>query len=145
VHILRIIDKYHLVQRITRYPLLIRQILNYTQHGPDRKRIEMSLESSEILLEAINESIREQEGQERLKELSKNLWVGNGQLLDLSAPTRFMGTRKLIKEGIVSKSKSRRRIRMVLCSDIVILVEETTGAIYRMVGDLYMEVVNKND
>lgn len=119
------------MQRITRYPLLIRQILQYTQHGHDRELIQKALLAAESILEAINESIRDQEGNDRLKELSKTLWVGNGQL-DLTAPTRFMGPRRLIKEGIVTKAKSRRRIRVVLCSDIVVLVEEATGAVYRI-------------
>jgi hypothetical protein len=120
------------VQRITRYPLLIRQILQYTQHGDDRALIETALLAAESVLEAINESIRDQEGNDRLRELSKSLWVGNGQL-DLTAPTRFMGPRKLLKEGVVIKSNSKRRIRAVLCSDILVLVEESTGAVYRIV------------
>jgi actin cytoskeleton-regulatory complex protein PAN1 len=120
------------VQRITRYPLLIRQILQYTQHGNDRVLIETALLAAESVLEAINESIRDQEGNDRLRELSKTLWVGNGQL-DLTAPTRFMGPRKLLKEGMVIKSSSKRRIRAVLCSDILVLVEESTGAVYRIV------------
>lgn len=124
------------VQRITRYPLLIRQILHYTQHGNDRVLIETSLLAAEATLEAINESIRDQEGSDRLKELSTRLWVGNGQL-DLTAPTRFMGPRKLIKEGLVMKSNSKRRLRAVLCSDILVLVEESTGAIYRIVSSSF--------
>jgi actin cytoskeleton-regulatory complex protein PAN1 len=120
------------VQRITRYPLLIRQILQYTQHGNDRVLIETALLAAESVLEAINESIRDQEGNDRLRELSKTLWVGNGRL-DLTAPTRFMGPRKLLKEGVVIKSNSKRRIRAVLCSDILVLVEESTGAVYRIV------------
>ncbi|KAG8868591.1 hypothetical protein FRC20_003109 [Serendipita sp. 405] len=119
------------MQRITRYPLLIRQILQYTQHGEDRVMIERSLLAAEAILETINESIRDQEGQERLKELSNNLWVGNGKL-DLTAPTRFMGPRRLLKEGTVAKTKSRRKIRMVLCSDILVLVDETSGSVYKM-------------
>jgi hypothetical protein len=123
------------VQRITRYPLLIRQILNYTQHGQDREKIDGALQAAEIILEAINESIREQEGYDRLKELSKGLWVGEGQL-DLTAPTRFMGPRRLLKEGPITKAKSKKRLRAVLCSDILVLVEESTGTVYRMVSQL---------
>lgn len=117
------------MQRLTRYPLLIRQILNYTDPSGDRDKIENSLITAETILEAINESIREQEGQERLAELSKGLWVGQGHL-DLTAPTRFMGPRRLLKEGSLVKTKSGRRLRAVLCTDILILVEEATKAVY---------------
>jgi hypothetical protein len=118
------------MQRLTRYPLLIRQILNYTEPSVDREKIESSLIAAETILEAINESIREQEGQERLAELSKELWVGQGHL-DLTAPTRFMGPRRLLKEGVLIKAKSGRRLRAVLCTDIFILVEEATKTVYR--------------
>jgi hypothetical protein len=121
------------VQRITRYPLLIRQIMQYTQHGQDRIQIEAALVSAESILEAINESIRDQEGQDRLRELSKRLWVGHGQL-DLTAPTKCMGPRRLIKEGVLIKAKSKRRLRVVLCSDILVSVEESTSAIYKIVS-----------
>ena len=117
------------MQRLTRYPLLIRQILNYTEPSPDRDKIENSLIAAEVILAAINESIREQEGQERLAELSKELWLGQGHL-DLTAPTRFMGPRRLLKEGLLVKARSRRRLRAVLCTDILILVEEATKIVY---------------
>ena len=117
------------MQRLTRYPLLIRQILNYTEPSSDRDKIENSLIAAEVILAAINESIREQEGQERLAELSKELWLGQGHL-DLTAPTRFMGPRRLLKEGLLVKARSRRRLRAVLCTDILILVEEATKTVY---------------
>ena len=66
------------VQRITRYPLLIRQVLHYTQNDSDRALIEDALKSVERVLNHINEAIREQEGRARLEAVSKNLYVGQG-------------------------------------------------------------------
>jgi len=119
------------MQRITRYPLLIRQILHYTEATEDRKQIEHALEIAEKVLDHINETIREQEGRERLKAISKDLWVGQGRL-DLTAPTRHMGARKLLKEGLLMKAKSGRKLRAFLCSDILVLTEETAKSLYRM-------------
>ncbi|KAI0933423.1 hypothetical protein AcV5_005570 [Taiwanofungus camphoratus] len=119
------------MQRITRYPLLIRQILHYTEISEDRKQIERALEIAEKVLEHINETIREQEGRERLRTISKDLWVGQGRL-DLTAPTRHMGQRKLLKEGLLMKAKSGRKLRGFLCSDILVLTEETAKSLYRM-------------
>jgi hypothetical protein len=39
-----------------------------------------SLHLSEKILENINETIREQEGKERLRELSQHLWIGHGYI-----------------------------------------------------------------
>jgi hypothetical protein len=52
--------------------------------------------------------------------------------LDLTAPTAYQGPRTLIKEGPVTKSKSGRKLTMVLCNDIIVLVESRN--LYRMVS-----------
>ncbi|KAL6308638.1 hypothetical protein BKA93DRAFT_822360 [Sparassis latifolia] len=119
------------MQRITRYPLLIKQIVHYTEPSRDRNQLERAVRIAEGVLGQINETIREQEGRERLKTISKDLWIGQGRL-DLTAPTRHMGARKLLKEGQLSKAKSGRKLRAFLCSDILVLTEETAKTLYRM-------------
>jgi hypothetical protein len=57
---------------------LIPQILQYTDVPQDRSSIEQALLIAESILGHINESIREQEGRERLKTISQDLWVGQG-------------------------------------------------------------------
>ncbi|EKM56122.1 uncharacterized protein PHACADRAFT_209619 [Phanerochaete carnosa HHB-10118-sp] len=118
------------MQRITRYPLLIKQILQYSEASDERKRIQASLDIAEKLLSHINETIREQEGRERLRQISRNLWIGEGRL-DLTAPTRTMGPRKLLREGLLMKAKSGRRLRGFLCSDILVLTDEGAKSLYR--------------
>lgn len=54
--------------------------------------------------------------------------------LDLTAPTRHMGERRLIKEGPLSKTKSGKKLRAFLCSDILVLTDEQAKSLYRMVG-----------
>jgi len=66
------------VQRITRYPLLIKQILQYTEPDQERELTEYALHTAERILNTINEAIREQEGRDRLKTLSQDLWIGQG-------------------------------------------------------------------
>ncbi|KAJ3522358.1 hypothetical protein NMY22_g11925 [Coprinellus aureogranulatus] len=125
------------MQRITRYPLLIKQIAHYTAasesvDAAERNDITKALDQSEKLLGSINESIRDQEGEEVLKQLSAGgLWIGQGRL-DLTAPTRYMGPRKLLKQGVVFKAKSGRKLRAYLCSDILVLTDETGRNLYRM-------------
>lgn len=54
--------------------------------------------------------------------------------LDLTAPTRHMGPRKLVKQGTVLKAKSGRKLRAYLCSDILVLTDESGRSLYRMVS-----------
>ena len=52
--------------------------MHHTEESQDREDLELSLGVAESLLGHINESIREQEGRERLKTISQDLWVGQG-------------------------------------------------------------------
>lgn len=85
--------------------------------------------------------------------ISQDLWIGQGLVyyvystsvllltegvffsrLDLSAPTRNMGHRKLLKEAVLWKSKSGRKLRAFLCTDILVLTDEGAKTLYRMVS-----------
>ncbi|KAF7359085.1 Actin cytoskeleton-regulatory complex protein [Mycena sanguinolenta] len=119
------------MQRVTRYPLLLKQILHYTEPGEEHKAIQKSVTISEKILDHINESIRDQEGRETLKRISQNLWIGQGRL-DLTAPTRHMGMRRLLREGPLVKSKSGKKLHAFLCSDIMVLTDGNMKTLYRM-------------
>jgi Pleckstrin homology domain len=64
--------------------------------------------------------------------------------LDLTAPTRNMGPRRLIREGVVTKAKSGRKLRIFLCNDILVLTDENAKALYKMVRSaaIYVNVLN---
>jgi hypothetical protein len=93
------------MQRITRYPLLLKQIHTYTEPGEDRQKLEfvisfgdllvdtcllilvvciplgrMAISEAERVLNRINEQIRARESFDRLAALSQDLWVGSGRL-----------------------------------------------------------------
>jgi actin cytoskeleton-regulatory complex protein PAN1 len=51
-----------------------------------------------------------------------------------------MGPRRLLKEGLLLKAKSGRRLRGFLCSDIMVLTDEAGKTLYRMVC-FYLDVL----
>jgi len=119
------------MQRITRYPLLIKQILHYTRPDQDASQITHSLQTAESLLGAINEHIREQEGMKRLEGLANRLWIEGQGFLQLTAPTRHMGARILLKEGPIVKPKKNKKLRLFLCNDLVFLTDSGASSLYR--------------
>lgn len=142
------------MQRLTKYPLLIRQIMRYTDPSSspsgaidppasssstswgdiaERQSISSALQAAEKILEDVNETIRDREGRERLEEISRTLWIGQGRL-DLTAPTRYLGPRKLVKEGVLNKAKSGRKLRALLCNDVLVLVDEAEKGLYHVVS-----------
>lgn len=66
------------MQRITRYPLLIGQIIRYTdQDHADYSPLKKAQRSAEAILNTTNEAIRSRENKERLKVISETLFIGN--------------------------------------------------------------------
>lgn len=115
------------MQRLTRYPLLISQILRYTNEDVDPiewKNLHSSMITSQRLLDTVNEAIRARESNEKLALISKNLSSKGDFSLDLTKPTRWMGPRTIIKEEVLFKQKSGRKIEVVLCSDLLLLLVE---------------------
>ncbi|KIJ05275.1 hypothetical protein PAXINDRAFT_103843 [Paxillus involutus ATCC 200175] len=106
-------------------------MLSFSSDIAERQAITSALHTAEKIADEVNEAIRDQEGRERLHEISQELWIGQGRL-DLTAPTRHLGARKLLKEGVLSKAKSGRRLRAVLCSDILVLMDEGEKGLYRV-------------
>ncbi|KAI6004656.1 Dbl homology domain-containing protein [Pisolithus albus] len=141
------------MQRLTRYPLLIRQILQYTDPptpSPDlsmaprltlslptehaeRESIVNSLTCAARILEEVNETIRDREGRERLGEVSEELRIGKDRL-------DHLGPRRLLKEGVPAKAKSGRKLRVLLCSDILLLLNESeSGGLYRVASSQHYD------
>lgn len=44
-----------------------------------------------------------------------------------------MGPRRLVKEGVLVKAKSGRRLHAVLCNDVLVLMDAAAQSLYRMV------------
>lgn len=66
------------LQRITRYPLLIKKILEYTDEDHiDHLLLSEALVSAESFLDRINESIRSGEDKQKLSEIQRKLPAGD--------------------------------------------------------------------
>jgi hypothetical protein len=62
------------MQRITRYPLLIKQILHYTEKSSvDSQELVECLSMAESLLKRANEAAREQDSNARMSELQNQI------------------------------------------------------------------------
>ncbi|KAF9205502.1 actin organization and endocytosis protein [Haplosporangium sp. Z 27] len=111
------------LQRITRYPLLIKKILEYTDEDHiDHLLLTEALVSAEQFLDRINESIRNGENKQRLEEIQRKLPAGEiSEGLILTAETKYLGQRQLLQEGNLRKAKSGRKLYMYLCNDLILI------------------------
>ncbi|XP_014294343.1 FYVE, RhoGEF and PH domain-containing protein 3 [Halyomorpha halys] len=114
------------IQRIPRYRLLLKELLNYTpKTHAHHSSIRDAIREVEKATEHINALVSDQENMERIIELQKSFVSGD--------PILICPGRKLIKEGslmkISKKGKRPRQIYLILMSDVIVCCK-MTGALF---------------
>ncbi|XP_017282797.1 intersectin-2a isoform X1 [Kryptolebias marmoratus] len=111
------------MQRITRYPLLIKNILEHTAEGhADREPLRVALERAEELCLQVNEGVREKENSDRLEWIQNHIQCeGPIEHLIFNSLTNCLGPRKLLHSGRLCKSKSSRELWAFLFNDFLLL------------------------
>jgi hypothetical protein len=106
--------------------------------------LKLALRSAHQVLNRTNEQIRRQEVQEKLAYLSDNIVFVDDQSirLDLTAQTRFVGTRDILKEGLLVKgynhrrSSKRKELHAYLFNDLLLFTTRSVGLKERLSGRL---------
>ncbi|KPP71509.1 hypothetical protein Z043_109570 [Scleropages formosus] len=110
------------MQRITRYPLIIKNILESTpETHTDRGHLQEALEKAEELCLQVNEGVREKENSDRLEWIQNHLQCdGIIENLTFNSLTNCLGPRKLLHSGKLYKSKSNKELHAFLFSDFLL-------------------------
>uniref|UniRef100_A0A3Q3X4R2 Uncharacterized protein n=1 Tax=Mola mola TaxID=94237 RepID=A0A3Q3X4R2_MOLML len=111
------------MQRITKYPLLIKNILEHTPEGhADRSALRAALEQAEELCSQVNEGVREKENSDRLEWIQSHIQCeGPIEHLVFNSLTNCLGPRKLLHSGRLHKTKSSRELWAFLFNDFLLL------------------------
>ena len=118
------------MQRITKYPLLIKQILKYTPADhPDYQNVKDAFEKAEELCVQVNEGVREKENSERLEWMQANVKCepqsADGDLssesIVFNSLTNNLGPRKFMHAGSLVKVKSGKELVGFLFNDFLLL------------------------
>ncbi|ODM95301.1 Intersectin-2 [Orchesella cincta] len=113
------------MQRITKYPLLIKKIMEYTpEHHSDRQNLEEALAKAEELCAQVNEGVREKENSDRLEFLQTHCdCAGLEERLIFNSLTNALGPRKYIHHGVLKKTKSGKELVGFLFNDFLLLAQ----------------------
>nr|XP_012216614.1 PREDICTED: intersectin-1 isoform X3 [Linepithema humile] len=113
------------MQRITKYPLIIGKILEYTPiDHPDRQYLQEALAKSEEFCTQVNEGVREKENSDRLEWLQTHVVCdGLEEQLVFNSLTNSLGPRKLLHYGILHKAKSGKELVGFLTNDFLLFVQ----------------------
>uniref|UniRef100_A0AAY4AC89 Intersectin 2b n=1 Tax=Denticeps clupeoides TaxID=299321 RepID=A0AAY4AC89_9TELE len=111
------------MQRITRYPLHIKNILENTPDThTDYTQLLEALEKAEELCSQVNEGVREKENSDRLEWIQNHVQLeGVTENLVFNSLTNCLGPRKLLHSGKVYKTKSNKELYAFLFNDFLLL------------------------
>ncbi|KAJ8353340.1 hypothetical protein SKAU_G00209070 [Synaphobranchus kaupii] len=112
------------MQRITRYPLIIKNILESTPETHlDHIQLQGALERAEKLCSQVNEGVRQKENVDRLEWLQSHVQCdGVIENLVFNSLTNCLGPRKLLHSGKVhNKSKGNKELFVFLFNDFLLL------------------------
>ncbi|XP_023662682.2 intersectin-2-like isoform X2 [Paramormyrops kingsleyae] len=113
------------MQRITRYPLIIKNILENTpENHLDHGHLREALDRAEELCLQVNEGVREKENSDRLEWIQSHVQCeGITENLIFNSLTNCLGPRKLLHSGKVYKTKSNKELYAFLFNDFLLLTQ----------------------
>uniref|UniRef100_A0A8C8VLY0 Intersectin 2 n=1 Tax=Pelusios castaneus TaxID=367368 RepID=A0A8C8VLY0_9SAUR len=114
------------MQRITRYPLLIKTLSHtndfFIKNHPDHSNLKLALERAEELCSQVNEGVREKENSERLEWIQSHVQCeGLAEQPIFNSLTNCLGPRKLLHSGKLYKTKSNKELYGFLFNDFLLL------------------------
>ncbi|XP_061140359.1 intersectin-1 isoform X5 [Syngnathus typhle] len=115
------------MQRVTRYPLIIKNILENTPEShPDHSHLKAALEKAEELCSQVNEGVREKENSDRLEWIQTHVQCeGLSEQLVFNSVTNCLGPRKFLHSGKLFKAKSSKELYGFLFNDFLLLTQVT--------------------
>ncbi|XP_077540159.1 dynamin associated protein 160 isoform X4 [Haemaphysalis longicornis] len=113
------------MQRMTKYPLMIKKIREYTDAShPDRGYLDSALEKAEQLCSQINEAVKERENADQLEWAQAHVQCnGISERLVFNSPTNILGSRKFLHSGSLTKVKSGKELVGFLFNDFLLLTQ----------------------
>ncbi|XP_034145764.1 intersectin-1 isoform X4 [Esox lucius] len=113
------------MQRVTRYPLIIKNILENTPEAhPDHSHLKQALEKAEELCSQVNEGVREKENSDRLEWIQTHVQCeGLSEQLVFNSVTNCLGPRKFLHSGKLYKAKSNKELYGFLFNDFLLLTQ----------------------
>ncbi|XP_059468305.1 intersectin-2 isoform X3 [Neocloeon triangulifer] len=115
------------MQRITKYPLIIKKILENTPDDhPDYQNLQDALANAEEFCVLVNEGVREREDSDRLEWLQKHIQCDHlEEPLTFNSLTNLLGPRRFVHHGVLKKVNSGRELVGFLLNDFLLLASPT--------------------
>ncbi|KAM8835325.1 rho guanine nucleotide exchange factor 12 isoform 1-T1 [Synchiropus picturatus] len=119
------------MQRFTKYPLLLENIAKYSDDGEEKEKVKKALECCKKILNNVNQAVKEAEIRQKLEDYQKRLDISslkqseNPLILELK--NLDLRTRRLVHEGPLTwKVNKDKTIELytILLEDVLVLLQK---------------------
>ncbi|KAJ1555279.1 Intersectin-2, partial [Nowakowskiella sp. JEL0078] len=113
------------MQRITRYSLLLKQILHYTPKShPDYSDVIKTIQLAEKSAEKVNLAAKDRDNENKLETIANIIDLDSNECkINLLSKTRILGKREFVMDGPLLKGKSGRKLHGFLFNDVLLFTE----------------------
>ncbi|KAJ3106795.1 hypothetical protein HK100_003680, partial [Physocladia obscura] len=120
------------MQRITRYIILLKQILHYTP--PEHQEYESILRAVDMadrVAERVNVAVMAVESRDKLEAIEAQVDFAGSDFMrvDITGPSTYGGPRGYLFESALSKSKSGKKLYGYMLSDMILLVQPQSSGL----------------
>eukprot|EP00727_Mastigamoeba_balamuthi_P003773 m51a1_g13393 hypothetical protein (351) ;mRNA; f:450-2032 len=105
------------VQRVLKYPLLLAEIIKYTDDGPERNELEKARARIASVCDGINSWKRDFDSRMRLVDFQRHLITRSGRQASVLTPTRRVVREAVLRERM---EQGTREVHYVLCTDVLL-------------------------
>ncbi|XP_026082118.1 rho guanine nucleotide exchange factor 12-like isoform X1 [Carassius auratus] len=119
------------MQRFTKYPLLMDNIVKYTDESEEKDKVRRAAESCRLILSHVNQSVKESENKQRLEDYQRRLDLSSLKQSENPMISEFknldLTKRKMVHEGPLSwKINKDKTIELytLLLEDILVLLQK---------------------
>ncbi|ORY37460.1 Dbl homology domain-containing protein [Rhizoclosmatium globosum] len=118
------------MQRITRYIILLKQILHYTPpEHPEYSSVTRAVEMADRVAERVNVAVMAVESRDKLEAIEAQVDFAGSDFMkvDILGPSHYGGPRGYLFESALAKSKSGKKLYGYILTDMILLVQPQTG------------------
>lgn len=118
------------IQRICKYPLLLRELSKCTPDPQENQEIELAMEKIQLIADGVNRSTQTADNQTHMREIDKALSFKNKK--GEPRPVLVVPSRVFVSEGPAFDCQRKEEVHLILFNDLLIITQTSRKQTYKV-------------
>lgn len=118
------------IQRICKYPLLLRELLKCSTDPVESRKIEDAMDKIQLIADGVNRSTQTADNQTHIREIDKALIFKNKK--GEQRPVLVLPSRVFINEGPAFDIQRKEEVHLILFNDLLIITQTSRKQTYKV-------------